>query len=121
MLTYSTIAAPEGRGVFGKSSGGFGAIRLGMLHPDVFGALACHSGDMAFEWCYQFDFPKFINDIEKAGGLERWWTVFEGKVKKDHSDIEALDVLAMAAAYSPNPERPRHSRSIFRSICTRAS
>ena len=102
--TYRTIAAPEGRGVFGKSSGGYGAIRLGMLHPDMFGALACHSGDMAFEWCYQFDFPKFIRVIEKAGGLEQWWTAFEGKVKKDRSDIEALDVLAMAAAYSPNPE-----------------
>ncbi len=102
--TYRTIAAPEGRGVFGKSSGGYGAIRLGMLHPDVFGALACHSGDMAFEWCYQFDFPKFIHIIEKAGGLEQWWAAFEGKVKKDRLDIEALDVLAMAAAYSPNPE-----------------
>ncbi len=101
--TYRTIAAPAGRGIFGKSSGGYGAIRLGMLHPDVFGALACHSGDMAFEWCYQPDFPKFITTIEQAGGLARWWTMFEGKVKKDRSDIEALNVLAMAAAYSPNP------------------
>jgi S-formylglutathione hydrolase FrmB len=100
---YRTIASPAGRGIFGKSSGGYGAIRLGMLRPDVFGALACHSGDMAFELCYQFDFPKFIKAIEKAGGLERWWADFESKVKKEHSDIEALDVLAMAAAYSPNP------------------
>ena len=47
--TYRTIAGPEGRGVFGKSSGGYGAIMLGMQHPDVFGAVACHSGDMAFD------------------------------------------------------------------------
>jgi enterochelin esterase family protein len=102
---YRTLAAPEGRGVFGKSSGGYGAIMLGMRHPDVFGALACHSGDMYFEYCYKPDFPKFVNAIHKAGGLDKWWSVFEGKLKKEREDIEAVNILAMAAAYSPNPER----------------
>src|SRR5579862_5020776 len=60
---YRTIARPEGRGVFGKSSGGYGSMILGMRHPDVFGALACHSGDMAFDLCYAGDFPKFCNAI----------------------------------------------------------
>jgi S-formylglutathione hydrolase FrmB len=101
--TYRTIAAPEGRGVFGKSSGGFGAIRLGMLHTAVFGAVACHSGDMCFELVYRPDFPKFVTTIDKAGGLAQWWSAFERSVKKARHDIEALDILAMAAAYSPNP------------------
>jgi enterochelin esterase family protein len=101
--TYRTIAAPEGRGVFGKSSGGYGSIVLGMKHPDVFGAVACHSGDMYFEFCYQPDFPKFLNVIQKAGGLEKWWIEFEGKVKKERHDVEAVNILAMAAAYSPDP------------------
>jgi enterochelin esterase family protein len=105
--TYRTIAAAEGRAVFGKSSGGYGAIILGMRHPDVFGALACHSGDMYFEYCYKPDFPKFVNAINKAGGLDKWWVEFEGKLKKERQDIEAVNILAMAAAYSPNPaERP---------------
>ena len=99
---YRTIAAPEGRGVFGKSSGGYGAIMLGMRHPDVFGAVACHSGDMYFEMCYKPDFPKFINAVNKAGGLEKWWAEFEGKVKKERQDVEVVNILAMAAAYSPN-------------------
>lgn len=99
---YRTIAAPEGRGLFGKSSGGYGSIILGMRHPDVFGALACHSGDMYFEICYKPDFPKFVNALFKAGGLEEWWAGFEGKVKKERVDIDALGMLAMAAAYSPN-------------------
>ena len=102
---YRTIAAPEGRGVFGKSSGGYGAIILGMRHPDVFGAVACHSGDMYFEYCYKPDFPKFVNAINKAGGLDKWWAAFESKVKKEREDVEAVDMLAMAAAYSPNPDR----------------
>jgi len=102
---YRTIAAPEGRGLFGKSSGGYGAIVLGMRHPDVFGALACHSGDMYFEMCYKPDFPKFINAVLKAGGLEKWWAEFEKKVKKERQDVEAVNILAMAAAYSPDPDR----------------
>lgn len=102
---YRTIAAPEGRGVFGKSSGGYGAIVLGMKHPDVFSAVACHSGDMYFELCYKSDFPKFINTVGKAGGLEKWWAEFERKAKKEHDDVEAVGVLAMAAAYSPNPNQ----------------
>src|SRR5205807_6310336 len=40
---YRTIAAPEGRAVFGKSSGGYGALIMGLRHADLFSALACHS------------------------------------------------------------------------------
>ena len=101
--TYRTIAGPEGRGVFGKSSGGYGAIMLGLQHPEVFGAVACHSGDMAFDLCYRPDFPKFLNAIQQAGGVEQWWIEFERKVKKENRDFDAINILAMAAAYSPNP------------------
>ena len=100
---YRTIAGPEGRGVFGKSSGGYGAITLGMKRPDVFGAVACHSGDMYFDLVYVPDFPKFLNAVQKAGGLEKWWIEFERKPKKEGRDVEAVGILAMAAAYSPNP------------------
>jgi enterochelin esterase-like enzyme len=102
---YRTIAVPEGRGIFGKSSGGYGSIILGMRYPDVFGAVACHSGDMYFEYCYKPDFPKFINPVVKAGGLDKWWAEFESKLKKERQDIEAVNILAMAAAYSPNPDQ----------------
>lgn len=101
--TYRTIAGPEGRGVFGKSSGGYGSIMLGMQHPDVFGAVACHSGDMAFDLCYRSDFPKFANAVRKAGGLGNWLSEFEHRLKVEGRDIEAMNILAMAAAYSPNP------------------
>jgi hypothetical protein len=57
---------------------------------------------MYFELCYKADFPKFLNEIQKAGGLEPWWIEFERKVKKENRDVEAVDILAMAAAYSPN-------------------
>jgi len=100
---FRTIPEPEGRGVFGKASGGYGAIMLGMKHPDVFGALACHSGDMYFELCYKPDFPKACNAYNKAGGLEAWWEAFKRKAKKSGDDFDAINVFAMAACYSPGP------------------
>ncbi len=97
--TYRTA----GRGIFGHSSGGYGALMLGMKHPDVFGAVACHSGDMAFDLCYRPDFPKFANAVRQAGGIDQWLHEFERKLKLEGRDIEAMNMLAMAAAYSPNP------------------
>jgi len=36
---YRTVSRPGSRGIAGHSMGGFGAILLGMKHPDVFGAI----------------------------------------------------------------------------------
>ena len=49
------------------------------------------------------DFPKFVNAIQKAGGVEKWLSEFEHKIKIEGRDVEAMNILAMAAAYSPNP------------------
>src|SRR5262249_4842635 len=97
---YRTIAAPEGRGVFGKSSGGSGRLVMGRRHADLFSAVACHSGDAYFDLCYRPDFPKAANAINKAGGLEAWMQAFEAKPKKEGSDHDAINVVAMAACYS---------------------
>jgi enterochelin esterase family protein len=103
---YRTIAEPAGRGVFGKSSGGYGALIMGMRHADLFGAVACHSGDTAFELCFKQDFPKTANAISAAGGLEAWVQAFDARPKKRSSDIEVLMIIAMAACYSPEPGAP---------------
>src|ERR671923_2418644 len=55
---YPTLAQRDNRGLTGKSSGGYGAMVVPMLRPDVFGALASHAGDALFEVCYANDFPK---------------------------------------------------------------
>ena len=44
--------ARERRAVTGQSSGGYGALVLPMLRPDVFGALVAHARDALFEACY---------------------------------------------------------------------
>jgi poly(3-hydroxybutyrate) depolymerase len=48
------------RGVFGKSSGGYGAVTHALRHSDIWAAAACHSGDMGFELCYLPDTPAVL-------------------------------------------------------------
>jgi len=101
--TYRTLGGRDHRGVAGKSSGGYGSLVLGMKHAETFGAIACHSGDIAFDYCYRPDVPKFCAEVQRAGGIERWLARFEAAVQKKHEDFVVLNMLAMAACYSPNP------------------
>ena len=103
---YRTLPGRDHRGVAGKSSGGYGALVLGLLHPDVFGAIASHSGDVVFDYCYRGDIPKFCGEVQRGGGLARWLESFESKVQKKTEDLHVLNILAMAACYSPNPATP---------------
>jgi pimeloyl-ACP methyl ester carboxylesterase len=89
------------RGLFGKSSGGFAALRLGMRHPELFSALASHSGDVSFDLCYLPDFPKAARGLVQAGGFDAFLEAFESHEKKKGEQIHVLNICAMAAAYSP--------------------
>jgi S-formylglutathione hydrolase FrmB len=101
-----TLPGRDHRGVTGKSSGGYGAFRLAMRHPDVFGALGSHAGDAYFDYCYFLDFPKFVLGVQKYGGtIESFWERFLELPKKSVA-FDALNILAMAACYSPNPSAP---------------
>lgn len=92
-------------GVTGKSSGGYGSMVLGMKHPDKFKALACHSGDCNFELGYLPDMKKALDAFKKAGGPKKWLESFWKDVnRKRRGYHDALNVLAMAAHYSPNPQ-----------------
>jgi S-formylglutathione hydrolase FrmB len=102
--TLCTLAAKEHRALAGKSSGGFGALRLAMKHPDLFAAVACHSGDMGFELCYKPNFPTSARILEQyKGALAGFLTAYESALKKPQKEFALLDLIAMAAAYSPDP------------------
>lgn len=94
------------RGVFGKSSGGYGAVAHGILHPEFWSALACHSGDMGFELCYLRDMPGALRALAKAGGAGKWLDEFFAKPKQSDADVHILMDLAMAATYDPDPSAP---------------
>jgi enterochelin esterase-like enzyme len=91
------------RAVFGKSSGGFGAMYHAMKHADTWSAAACHSGDMAFELVYEYDFPNVLRALAKAGGIEAFIREFEAVDKHEDAAVHALMGLAMAATYDPDP------------------
>jgi enterochelin esterase family protein len=100
--TLRTLPLARHRGIFGKSSGGYGAIVHGMMHPEVFGAVACHSGDMAFEYCLFPDFPKLLQQIERHGSAPAFLRAFEAAPRKTNDLIAAINIFAMAACYAPN-------------------
>jgi S-formylglutathione hydrolase FrmB len=104
--SFPTLASRDHRAVAGKSSGGYGALRLAMDRPDLFSAAACHSGDMYFEYCYRQDFPRLLGQLERHGSLEKFMEAFLAAPKKTSEMVLAMNLVAMAAAYSPNPRRP---------------
>ena len=101
---YRTIRDSRARAVMGKSSGGYGAIVMGMRHPNVFGLVACHSGDMHFELCYKPDLVQLLQTVHKLGGVARFYRGFpKWNQKQSREAMPVLNALAMAMAYSPRP------------------
>ena len=106
IVPFVTRVYRTGRwGIFGKSSGGYGAIVQGMRHSEVFEAIADHSGDSDFELCYLDEFPAALDAWRKAGGPARWLDAFwkDANRRLRHHGYP-LNMLAMSAHYSPNPK-----------------
>jgi Putative esterase len=104
---YRTLAAPEHRGISGKSSGGYGAMVTPMLRPDLFGGLATHAGDALFENCYLPEFRESVRALrdDYDGSYERFWDDFRSRpaLSKD-SDHVLLNSWCMAACYSADED-----------------
>ncbi len=97
----------EHRAIYGKSSGGYGALVHGMRHADAWAAVACHSGDMGFEWVYQRDFPATLDALARhEGRIDRFVEAFRSAPKVRSADLHALMILAMGATYDPDPSAP---------------
>jgi S-formylglutathione hydrolase FrmB len=93
---YRTIPERESRGLVGHSMGGYGATRVGMRHPDVFGAVYIMS-------------PCCLAPREAGPAGADLEKVVAGM--RSPSDGAGLPFftraqLAAAAAWSPNPKNP---------------
>jgi S-formylglutathione hydrolase FrmB len=93
---YRTIPNRESRGLVGHSMGGYGASRIGMKHPDVFGSLYIMSP------CCMSARPAGTINPELAKTLEAV------KTPEDSAKLPffARAQLASAAAWSPDPKNP---------------
>lgn len=93
---YRTIPERTSRGLAGHSMGGYGATRIGMKHPDVFGSLYIMS-------------PCCLSAREVGqGALDLEKAVQAMKVPTDSASLPFFSraQLASAAAWSPNPNHP---------------
>jgi hypothetical protein len=104
---YRTLAAPEHRGIAGKSSGGYGAMVTPMMRPDLFGGLATHAGDALFEVCYQPEFRECARALrdDYGGSFEKFWESFRSRPAfSKPSDGVLLNQWCMAACYSTDTD-----------------
>lgn len=111
---FRTLPRAASRCIIGKSSGGYGAMWLAMRNPEVFGLMATHSGDSAFEYCYMPDFANFIIDIQKYGKGHKAVANFiktqiNDKQPKGGDFHNIINVIGMTACYSPNPKRKEYN------------
>jgi S-formylglutathione hydrolase FrmB len=91
---YRTLAKRESRGLAGHSMGGYGTLKIGMKHPQVFSSLYALS-----PCCMAPNMNPSAEQMARAA-----------QVKTD-ADIAAADfgtkaMLASAAAWSANPKNP---------------
>jgi len=98
----NVVAGRHGRGAFGKSSGGYGALVHAMYFPETWGGVAVHAGDIGFEWVYRPEFPRAAAMLSACKGdpirfLKNFWA----KKNPGSPDYSTLMTLAMAASYDP--------------------
>lgn len=106
---FATRADRRGRAVFGKSSGGFGALWLASRHPGVFGHCWSHSGDVGWETSFVRDFAVCVNRLEGYGGrFAGFLREFNRAPARKRGEFphELVMMAGMCACYSPNPSSP---------------
>ncbi len=106
--SLGTIPRREARAVVGKSSGGYGALALGRDRPDVFSLLGVHAGDAYFEYCYLPDLPRAAGALLGTDAAA-WLADAKRRARETKlapGDFVPINVIAMAAHYSPRPGAP---------------
>lgn len=94
------------RGLFGKSSGGYGALRIAMRRPGLVHAAASHSGDMGFELVYAPEFAATLARLAEFDSFASWVEQFESREKMAKPDFAVVNTVAMSACYSPDANEP---------------
>lgn len=98
---YRTVATRESRGLSGHSMGGYGTLRIGMKHPEVFSALYAMSS------CCLLNNPGAQGGRGRGdapGGAAQQANTGRGRGGRGGGFANAG--AAQAAAWSPNPQNP---------------
>jgi len=98
---YRTIASAASRGLAGHSMGGYGVLRIGMKHPDVFSALYALSPCCMIPNQNPQAAPR-LRPGENPVTADRVRTFTE----LERASFSLKAQFASAAAWSPNPKNP---------------
>lgn len=85
---YRTIARREGRAISGLSMGGYGAVILGLRHPELFASVASHSGAL--------EVPNEPSTGEIGKRLEEIFGPRGSEPRAKYDPLRVLDNLAPA-------------------------
>lgn len=97
---YRTLPTAASRGVTGLSMGGFGALRFGFLHPDIFGAVyALSPAFIGFAAEFGPDNPTMVAVPGVSSYAELQRHVANNRVRENYAGL----LYICAAALSPNP------------------
>jgi len=91
---YRTLPQAASRGLAGHSMGGYGTLRIGMRHPEVFSSVYVLSA-----CCLAFPDAEVTEGSKKAEALK-------DPAQVDQADFFTKAALALAAAWSPDPQNP---------------
>lgn len=110
----NVVDSRDGRGLFGKSSGGYGALFHAINYPETWGAVASHAGDTGFNLVYPPEFPTVCRVLAGFGGdVDAFIQSFWRKNRPVGEDYSTMMILAMAASYDPDPQSPQEIRLPF--------
>jgi S-formylglutathione hydrolase len=94
---YRTLARPSSRGIGGHSMGGYGAIKLGMKHPDVY-SVVYGINPAVLGWARDLT-------IENPAFTFLLTNKIAGPEDAIKGGLYALGAIVVAQAFSPNPNR----------------
>lgn len=93
---YRTIPDAKSRGIAGHSMGGYGAITLGMKHPEIYSVVyGLNPAIMGWSEDFTIENPAFKN-VLTAKSLDELLP----------KGIYSIGAVTVAQAFSPNPNRP---------------
>lgn len=120
---FHTHQSANFRAIVGHSSGGFGALAIGMRRPDVFSHIFSSAGDSYYEALYPPCITGAINDFNAAGGIATFLQTFlshPNPASISKTAFNTMMLCAMAPIYAPNLENAPLYGDLFFDINTGA-
>ncbi len=93
--TYRTLPDQSSRGITGHSMGGYGALKIAMHHPDIFGSVYAIS-------------PGALTIVREYGPNSNTYRELEGiqTMAELRNSYFPKVIVAFARSWSPNPDKP---------------